>query len=73
MSLVHKKGASQGAPVAKSQPASAREVRDEGSIPGSGRCPGGGHGNPLQFLAWRIPWREEPGGLQSTFPPSGIK
>ena len=24
------------------------DVRDEGSIPGSGRSPGGGHGNPLQ-------------------------
>ena len=27
--------------------------------------PGEGHGNPLQILAWRIPWTEEPGGLQS--------
>ena len=34
-----------------------------GSIPGSGWSPGGGHGNPLQ--GWRIPWSEEPGGLQS--------
>ena len=25
-----------------------------GSIPGLGRSPGGGHGSPLQFLAWRI-------------------
>ena len=25
------------------------DVRDEGSIPGSGRSPGGGHGNPLQY------------------------
>ena len=24
----------------------------------------GGHGNPLQYLDWRIPWTEEPGGLQ---------
>ena len=23
------------------------------------------YGNPLQFLAWKIPWTEEPGGLQS--------
>ena len=36
-----------------------------GSIPGSGRSPGGGHGNPSSILAWRIPWTEEPGGLQS--------
>ena len=24
------------------------------------------NGNPLQILAWGIPWTEEPGGLQST-------
>ena len=35
------------------------------SIPWLGRSPGGGHGNPLSILAWRIPWTEEPGGLQS--------
>ena len=28
--------------------------------------PGEGNGNPLSILAWRIPWTEEPGGLQST-------
>ena len=28
--------------------ANAGDVRDVGSIPGSGRSPGGGHGNPLQ-------------------------
>ena len=36
-----------------------------GSIPGSGRSPGGGHSNPLHIHAWRIPLTEEPGGLQS--------
>ena len=36
-----------------------------GLIPGSGRSPGDGDGNPLQFLAWEIPWTEEPGGVQS--------
>jgi len=35
-----------------------------GSIPGLGKSPGGVHGNPLQYLAWRIPWTEEHGGLQ---------
>jgi len=25
------------------------DVRDVSSVPGSGRCPGGGHGNPLQY------------------------
>ena len=42
-----------------------RREGDSGSIPRSGRSPGGGHGNPLQYLAWRIPWTEEPDGLQS--------
>ena len=37
-----------------------------GSIPGLGRSPGGGHGTHPSILAWRIPWTEEPGGLQST-------
>ena len=45
-------------------PASAGDIRDMGLIPGSGRSPGGGHGNPLQYSCWRIPWTEEPGGLQ---------
>ena len=28
--------------------------------------PGGGHGHPVQYSCWEIPWTEEPGGLQST-------
>ena len=44
----------------------AGDLKEAGLIPGSGRSPGGGSGNPLQPLAWRIPWTEEPGGLQST-------
>ena len=35
---------------------------DPGSIPGSGRFPGEGNGNPLCILTWRIPWTEEPTG-----------
>ena len=38
---------------------------DLGSIPGLRRSPGEGIGNPLQYLACRIPWTEEPGSLQS--------
>ena len=49
----------------KNMPVSAGDVRDLGSIPGLGRSSAGGHGNPLQYLAWRIPWTEESGGLQS--------
>ena len=40
-------------------------AEDLGLIPGLGRSPRGGHSNPLQYLAWRIPWTEEPGRLQS--------
>ena len=35
--------------VVKNLPANAGIVRDMVSIPGSGRSPGGGHGNPLQY------------------------
>ena len=34
--------------MVKNPPASAGDMRDLGSIPGSGRSPGGGHDNPLQ-------------------------
>jgi len=33
----------------KNPPANKGDVRDMGSMPGSGRSPGGGHGNPLQY------------------------
>ena len=39
---------------------------DPGSIPGSGRSPGEGNDYLLQYSHRRIPWTEEPGGLQST-------
>ena len=53
--------------------ANAGDAGDAGSIPASGRSPGGGHGNSLQYsclenpniLAWRIPWTEKPGRLLS--------
>ena len=57
--------ASQVALVVKTPPANAGEERDVGSIPGSGRSPGGGHVTHSSILAWRIPRAEEPGGLQS--------
>ena len=34
--------------MVKNLPANAGDIRDAGLIPGSGRSPGGGHGNPLQ-------------------------
>ena len=36
--------------VLKNAPANAGDIRDVGLIHGSGRSPGGGHGNPLVFL-----------------------
>ena len=40
-------------------------VGDLGSIPGLGRFPGEGNGKPLQYSCLKIPWTEEPAGLQS--------
>ena len=54
-----------GLPRWLSSKESAYSAGDTGLIPGLGRSPGEGNGNPLQFLAWKIPWTEEPSGLQS--------
>ena len=35
--------------MVKNSPNNAGDIRDLGSIPGLGRSPGGGHGNPLQY------------------------
>ena len=61
--------ASQVAPVVKNTPAHAEDIRDAGSIPGSGRSPGGGYGNPLQYPCLgnsmdRGAWRVTVHGLQ---------
>ena len=47
--------ASQVVLVVENLPASAGDIRDTGSIPGSGRVPGGGHGNPLQYSCLENP------------------
>ena len=57
--------ASQVTLVVKNPPANEGDIRDVGSILGSGRSSGRGHGNRTSILAWRIPWTEEPGRLQS--------
>ena len=46
-------------------PANAEAPGDIGSIPGWGRPPGEGNGNPLQYSGLENPMDEEPGGLQS--------
>ena len=48
-SILWKIWASQVALVVKNPPAISEDVRNMGSIPGSGRSPGGGHSNPLQY------------------------
>ena len=47
--------ASQVVLVVKNRPANAGDIRDTVSIPGSGRSPGGGHGNPLQYSCLENP------------------
>ena len=46
---------SQVALVVKNPPGNARDIRDTGSIPGSGRSPGGGPSNPLQYFCLENP------------------
>ena len=52
--------------VVKNPPASSADVRDVGSVPASGRSPGGGHGNHSIFWPGESSWAEGPGGLHST-------
>ena len=68
--------------VVKNPSANAGDIRDVGSIPGPGRSPGGGHGNPLQYscqgnptdrrigyplhYSWASLVAQSTGGLQST-------
>ena len=53
------------APQVKNPPANAGDTRDAGLTPGSGRSFGEGNGTCSSVLAWKIPWTEEPGRLQS--------
>ena len=41
--------------VVKNLPVNAGDIREVGLIPGSGRSPGGGHGNPLQYSCLENP------------------
>ena len=47
--------ASQAALVVKNQTAKAGDVREAGAIPGLGRSPGGGHGNPVHHSGLENP------------------
>ena len=48
-------GASQVVLVVKNLPVNAGDIREAGSIPGSGRFPGGRHGNPLRYSCLENP------------------
>ena len=54
-----------GGAVVKNPSANAGDGRDRILIPGLGRFPGVGNGNPFQYSCLEIPWTEEPGGLLS--------
>ena len=49
-------GSSQVVLVVKNPPANTGDIRDVGSIPGLGKSPGGGHGNPLQYSCLGNPY-----------------
>ena len=51
--------------MVKNLPANAGDMGDPGSIPRSGRSLEEGMATHFNVLAWRNPWTEEPGGLQS--------
>ena len=48
--------------MVKNASANAGDARAAGSTPGFGRSPGEGNGSNI--FAWKIPWTEEPSGLQ---------
>ena len=56
----------QGGTSGKESAYNAGDVRDTGSIPGSEDPLEEGMTTHSSILAWRIPWTEEPSGLQST-------
>ena len=63
VSLGARSQASQMAQGVKHLPANAGDSRNEGLIPGSGRSPGAGNGNPPQYSCLENSVAEEPGGL----------
>ena len=50
--------------MVKNLPTNAGDAGDTGLIPGSGRSPGIGNGNPLKYSCLGNPWTEEPAGPQ---------
>ena len=57
-----------GGSVVKNLPTSAEDAEDASLVPGLGRSPGGGHGNPLQYFCLENPmdrgaWRAAAHGI----------
>ena len=50
--------------VVKNSPANSGDIKDKGSIPGSGRSPGDGNGSPLQYSCLKNPM--DTGAWQAT-------
>ena len=66
------------APAVKTPPADAGDARDTGSIPGLGRSPGEGNGNPLQYSCLGNPmgrgdWRATEHSITELYTTEGIK
>ena len=47
---------------AKESASNEGDKGDTGSIPDSGRSPGGGHDYPLEYSCWKVPWTESLAG-----------
>ena len=62
--MLSNRGTSQVVLVVKNLPANAGDIRDMGSVPESGRSPGGGNANPLQYSCLGNPM--DRGALQAT-------
>ena len=58
----------QGGPVVKNPPANAGDAGDVGSVPGSGRFPGGGNGNLLPYSCLENSMDREKNSMASYIP-----
>ena len=62
---IERHGVEEDGITGRNLPANAGDLRDKGSIPGSGRSLEKETATHSSILAWRIPWMEETGSLQS--------
>ena len=64
--LIFTDEAQRGFPGGSAGKESTCNAGDLASIPGLGRSPGEGKGNPFQYSCWKIPWTEGPGGCKES-------